>query len=433
MTRHLARRHRALAGAGGLLLLSSAAVAQGEPGSTFGSYVLLANAPGIGLDGLYPDVAFTVPEVTSSLATGAVGAGLSSLAWPGPVLGNAGSTILVLSPEAPPEAVLLNSPVRAEARTGGEAAATNTTVPGTLMTSTAEPDEVTAQASTGESTVLPMLTSGVMASSSRVVLTEAGTAVAEAETSVARLSFADGAVAIGSVTSAALATSDGVTASAEGATTVTGMTIAGVPVVVDGEGVRVADTQVDNPVTTAAVNEAVQALGLTVLLTEPRTTVDGGSVTYDAGALVLLFSQDGSDYALTLGRASVSVAASPSLDVGAPAPSEPLPTAPPTSGVSVPPPLDLVGGFTSPPLTSPSLTSPSLPLPATDLPAVAPVVPEVAGSRSVVPVSFSLAGGVPSLLALLGLGAVALAATGLRRLPARLLAVPAVECDERQT
>ncbi|MCW2607489.1 MAG: hypothetical protein JWO60_2182, partial [Frankiales bacterium] len=298
----------AAAVAAGLVLLAAGAGAEDEPGSGFDSYQLLANAPGIGLDGLYRDVAFTVPEVTSSLRTGAVGSGFASLAWPGPVIGNGGSTLLVLQPALPPETVLLNSPVRAEARTGGEEKATNTTVPGTLMAATAEPDEATADA-TFDDTSLPVGSFGAMSSSSRVALEGASKAVAVSETVAQDLSLAGGVITIGSVVSKAKAVSDGVKGTAKGGTTVSGMEIAGVPVTVDGSGIRVQEQEVPNPLPAQAVNEAVKALGLQVTVTEPRTVTTGGGVTYQAGALVLLFTQGGDEYALTFGRASASVAA----------------------------------------------------------------------------------------------------------------------------
>lgn len=421
------RRSLAAAPALLLLLVPAGAAAQEEPGSGLSSYSLLANAPGASINGLYRDVAFTVPEVTSSLTTGQVGAGLASLAWPGPLLGNAGSTILVLSPDAPPESVLLNSPVRAETRTGGERKATNTTVPGTLMTSSAEPDEVTAKASTGESTVLPIATSGAFASSSRVALQGARTVEAEAESSVERLSLLDGVVEIGSVRSQAKAVSDGAKATAEGVTTVTGMTVAGVPVTVDGDGLQVADTGVPNPLPAATVNDAVEALGLQVLLTEPRTVTEGGSVRYDAGALVLLFTQDGSEYSMTLGRASVAVAATTSDPLEPP--STPVARAPGAPAVGAPAVVDLPAGqpFSPPTATSPDLAVAAPPAPAPQAAAPEPVV------STIVPVAFALSGGVPTLLLLLGLAAAGLLAAGMRRLPDRVLALTPPACDERQS
>ncbi|MCW2777913.1 MAG: hypothetical protein JWN17_1638, partial [Frankiales bacterium] len=304
------RRPRLLAAAvaGGLLLLPVAAGAEDEPGSAFDSYQLLANAPGIGLDGLYRDVAFTVPEVTSSLRTGAVGAGLASLAWPGPVIGNGGSTLLVLSPQLPPETVMLNSPVRAEARTGGTEKAANNAVPGTVMAATAKPDQVTADASFDQ-TGLPVGSVGAMTSASKVALQGAGKAVATSRTTAQDVSLAGGVITLGSVTSTASATSDGVKGVGTGGTTVSGMEVAGVPVTVDGHGIHVQGQTVPNPLPAQTVDDAIKALGLEATVTQPRTVTSGGGVTYQAGALVLVYTSGGDQYSLTFGRASASIAA----------------------------------------------------------------------------------------------------------------------------
>ena len=419
-----------LLGAAGLLLLPAGASAQEEPGSGFTSYVLLANAPGLGLDGLYRDVALTVPEVTSTLRTGAVGSGFASLAWPGPVIGNGGSTLLVLQPALPPETVLLNSPVRAEARTGGAEKVTSTAVPGTLMAATAQPEQATADA-TFNSTALPIGTAGAMTSSSRVALEGARKAVATARTETQDLSLAEGMITIGSVVSEAVVTSAAGKATATGATAVSGMEIAGVPVTVDGSGISVAGTSVPNPVPAQTVNEAIAALGLQVLLTEPRTVANGSSASYDAGALVLLYTQGGDQYALTLGRASASVDVVEGVAVPeGPAqerPAAPVVTAPvPTGGNALP------VGAAPPPVGALPLRL-GAPVADTAAPPVpAPVsVPPAAAAVALEPVSFDLAAGIPLLLTLVGLALSGLVAAALRRLPDRVLALPRVVCDER--
>src|SRR5207253_2480018 len=64
------------------------------------------------------------------------------------------------------------------------------------------------------------------------------------------------------------------------------------------------------PLATQALTDAVKALGLTAVLTQPRVTKSAGAVTVNAGALVLVYRQGASSYALTLGRAAVGLAAS---------------------------------------------------------------------------------------------------------------------------
>ncbi|MGB8651160.1 MAG: choice-of-anchor P family protein [Mycobacteriales bacterium] len=401
-----------------MVAVGATAGAETEPGSDLASYGLHANAPGLGLEGLYKDVALTVPETSSTLTTGGVGAGLASLAWPGPVVGNLGTTILVLEPAAPSQVTALNSPVRAEAHSAGPQKAGNDSVPGTVMASTATPDEVTATSRTG-STALPVGTFGVVSGASRVALTTATSAVATAESTVQDLTLAGGQVHIGAVRSSATATSDGQQAGAHGSTTVSGMTVAGVPVTVDGSGLHVAGQNVPNPVPQQTVDSAVKALGLTVLLTAPRLTRQGGSVSYDAGALVLVYTQSGKQYALTLGRAAVGIDASragvlPGLQVDLPV------TAPADGPVAAGSGAPAVSGVA--PLTA---EPPTVPAPRT----VSPVALGVAAALA--PVALALAGGAPPLLTLGLLLLAGLLTVGLRALPDRVLTLPAVDCDER--
>jgi hypothetical protein len=402
-----------------LVALGPAAGAEVEPGSGLASYTLAASAPGLALEGLYKDVALTVPETTATLTTGGVGAGLASIAWPGPVAGNAGTTILILQPGVPEQVTMLNDPVRAEARTGGQRTTTYDTVPGTVLTATAEPDAVQASSVTGA--VLPVGAVGAVSGNGSVALRDATTAVATSTTTVQDLSLAGGVVEVGAVVSTASATSDGLTASAAGGTTVAGVRVAGVPVEVDQDGIHVAGQSAPNPLPVQAVADAVKALGLTVLLTAPRQVRQGGSVRHVSAALVVVWSQGGQDYALTAGRASVSIDAS---RAGAlPGGAGPVPSGGSAAGD---------GGTTGSAAPGNAVSgipvggdSPSLPLP---LPAPLEQVARVA----LAPVALVLAAGAPAPLAVALLLAAAGLALVLSRLPARLLAaVPAADCEER--
>jgi hypothetical protein len=415
-----------LAAAAGVLVVAGSAGATDDPGDGLSSYALRANAPGLGLEGLYRDVAVTVPETTSSLTTGGVGAGLASLAWPGPIAGNLGDTILVLQPSAPSQVQSLNDPVRAETRSGGKQEATDTSIPGTLMTSRALPDLVTARSEMGVST-LPNAGFGAFKGASSVHLTGPTAAVATAESTVQDLSLAGGQVTIGSARSTATVTVDGGHATTRGGTTVTGMTVGGVPVTVDGSGLHVAGQTVGNPVPQQTVDDAVKALGLTVLLTRPRTTVQSGSAAYDAGALVLVLTQGGKDYSLTLGRASASVDTNAGATGGTTSTGE-VPLAPPPASSGGP----FLGGGTG---GSAALTAggSGQALPPT---VSSPAGPALAGlpgpvAAALAPVAYALAGGPPVALVLGALLAAVLAGAALRRLPDRVLTLPAAQCDER--
>lgn len=380
-----------------------------EPGSGFASYGLVANAPGLAVEGLYRDVAVTVPETTSTLSTGGVGASLATVAWPGPIVGNLGTTMLVVSDQAPPQVTALNDPVRAEARSGGTQHATYTSLPGTTLTAAATNDTVTASSQTG-STSLPVGVVGTVSGATRTAFTGTTQAVGSATGLVQDLSLAGGAIKIGSVTSKATATDDGVRVTGSGSTVVSGMTVGGIPVSVDDQGLHVAGTSA--PLATQALTDAVKALGLTAVLTQPRVTKSAGTVTVNAGALVLVYSQGASSYALTLGRAAVGLAASR----GGPAVGLPvLPTVgsalPPAAAPAVTGGAPALGTTGAAPVAAPSVSTP------------APSVVQTVRAAAV-----RLAGGASGL----GVAGLLLLATGLvvalRRLPDRLLAATEEQC-----
>ena len=414
------------------LTLTLPAGAADDPGAGLSSYALRANAPGLGLGGIYPNVDLTVPEAQSSLTTGGVGAGLAALAWPGPVFGNLGDTVLIVQPTAPGQVKNANDPIRAETRSGGTQQASNTSLPGTVMTSTAKPSLVSASSQTGDRTTLPIGTVGAITGTSQVGLTGRTGATATATSTVSRLSLANGAITIASATSTAAATSDGLQASAHGSTTATGIVVAGVPVVVDGTGIHLAGQSADNPVPQQTLNTATAALGLTMLVTSPRTVTQRGSVRYDTGALVVLFRQGTQSLAVTVGRASVAIDATRALanaDAGQPQALQPqapqratLPVGSPHTSIALPGGPVLPGGALAPTTGAAQVT-------AGLAPAVAPAA-GAAGPAVLVPVGYALPTGVPLALTLVGLLAAGLAGLALRRLPLRLFATPTAPCNE---
>jgi hypothetical protein len=409
---------------GALPAMSAApASAADDPGSALVSYTLVANAPGLGLEGLYRDVAVTVPETTSTLSTGGVGTGFAAVAWPGPILGNAGTTLLVLNSSVPPEATALNDPVRAESHSGGVEKADYGTAPGPVMTSTATRGAVTATAITGTGTTLPIGTVGAITGSTTTTLTGAGKAVSTAVSTVSNLSLAEGAITLGGVRSSATTTTDGTVTTATGKTQLIDLSVAGVPVTVDGQHLTVAGTAVDNPLAVETLNQAVKALGLSVVVTQPHVVRTGGQASYNAGAVVLLLDQGGRHLALTLGRASASVTATPF--VGEPAGL--LPLAPPSSP-----------GPTSagPPAVAsqPELTGGAGPLPATAPSETPGVLPQVLQTvLRPLASTVQLAAGVPGALMLLLLLAVGVLGFLLQRLPEPFLAGSSDDvCEEQQ-
>jgi hypothetical protein len=408
----------------------ASAHADAEPGSALVSYTLAANAPGLGLEGLYRDVALTVPETTSTLSTGGVGTGFAAVAWPGPIIGNGGTTLLVLNSNVPPQATLLNDPVRAESHSGGTEKASYGTAPGPVMTSTASRSAVSARSSTGAGTTLPIGSVGAVTGATTTTLTGAGRAVSTAASSVSDLSLADGVITVGSVVSTATTTTDGKVATATGRTELTGLTVAGVAVTVDGQHLQVAGTSVANPLAVDTLNAAVKALGLTVVVTDPHVVRTGGLASYDAGAVVLLFDQGASHVALTLGRASARVTATqltsePVLGGLPPlgAPTSPGTTVTPTGSAGSTSSTSSIGGPVS-----------VDPLPSTAATTTPGVLPQVLATvLQPVAAVVALAGGAPTALVLLLLVGVSVLGFLLQRMPEPFLSAAAGDaCEEQQ-
>jgi hypothetical protein len=319
------------------------------PGSGFFGYVLTAQSQALQLTedepsaNSHPEAEADLPQSQVSLA-GGVGYGLSSVAWPGALLGNAGSLILLVQPSAPSQVRALNDPVRAEARTGSaQHAQTNDSVPGAHMAADATLAKTTADAKLDGGAAGAVLGFGTTSSASTASLAAHAGRVT-ADSNAKDISLADGVVKIGSVVSHAEGTTDGSTASAKGRTTVSDMTVAGVPVMVDDHGVTVATQHGAVPSgAVAAVNSALSSLAMTITLSAPTQSRDGGTVSYDAGSLLVLWKPPGSANTFTAslgGSRLVAGASGSSPYVQLPLPSGVVPIvtpAPPLAAAPVAP------------------------------------------------------------------------------------------------
>ena len=419
------------------VLLPVAASAQGvvaaaEPGSGFGSFNLSAAAPGVqvrfddggncsarnagtgGCEGV-------IPETVSTLRNGPIGYGLSAVVWPGVLAGNVGSVILAANSSAPNEVTMLNSPVRAEARTGsGPDTVTNSQYPGTTMVATAKDDIVTTRADVASSQSAPVGTFGHTTSASSVKLTGAAMAVADASSRVDDISLAGGQITIGSVSSVVQGTTDGAKATGKGKTVVNDVRIAGVPVTIDDRGITVQDQ--NNPVNAtaaAAVNQVVTNMGMTVAVSQPSGKPEGGKIVYNAGSLVMSWKTDGGTFTVIFGGAAVALAAvtgdalnfnldldTAPVDSGGFTPAAPTGSAgaPVTGGLSAPGPV--TGGGAAPAVAAPEQA----------------LTPTLAGQGVPLP-------GPPSPAYLvLGLFGATLLLAGMRQLPDRVLEARVSSC-----
>jgi len=413
--------------------LSPAAAAAVEPGSGFGSFNLAANAPAVqirfddgsncaGKPGGTAGCEGVIPETVSTLRNGPIGFGLSSVVWPGTLAGNLGSLILAANPNAPSQSSMLNSPVRAESRTGsGPDTVTNDDYPGTTMTATAKDDAVSAKADVASSQSAPVGTFGHTSSATSVRLTGPTLAVAEAASRADDVKLAAGAVTIGSVTSNVSATTDGLKATAKGKTVVNDLRIGGVPVTVDDKGVTVqGQNNPANAAAAAAVNTVIKNLGMTIGISQPMGKPEGGKVDYSAGSLTFAWTTQGGAFTAIFGGASVALAAvqGGGFDfatdiVGAAEPFVPAGPGAPSGGGFVPAPAPGVATVPEQPVDS---------VPPVISPANQPVAPLLSAAGVPLPGPSS-----PAYL-VVGLFGAGLLFAGLRQLPDRVLEATASNC-----
>lgn len=413
-----------LAGAGVATNVGPAG-ADAPPGSGFLSFGLTATAPGSQFTYDYPGATPSpqaegeVPQSIAQLQGGPQGYALATLAWPGPLAANAGSTSQLLNLGLPSSVSdNANDPVRAEARTGsGPPSVTNNSYPGVSMTATATGTKVDSDATmAGFNGPAPQSGSGNTETHSVTELTGPSSAVATASSVVHNIKLAGGVVTISSVTSNATGTTDGNRASGTGGTTVSGLVIGGQPAYVDQQGVHLGQGGPGAPVNSVAstiANQALQGAGMKIAVSQPVTRVQGAQVTYDAGNLVVYWAPPGDThgdtFTATFGGASVTATASPGFTLPTaltlPSAAAPLDTGSSTAALAAPELPLSTGAPAAPAATAPSPAAP------------APVVP-LATARPAAALPRGLS---PVLPVLAVLGALLMAA-GLRRLPDRVLA-----------
>jgi hypothetical protein len=406
------------------VLSAVGAGASEQPGSGLLGYTLSAQSSGLQVIEDRPDATThpegdgEVPQSVATLVSGPVGYALSSIAWPGALAGNAGSLLVLAGVPLPPDvAAALNDPVRAETRTGGQSDVRNDEVNGASMHASVVPGKVVADATVdgGEQG----RTAGLGSTATKSVVTLATSdATTTADSTAKDLSLAAGVVTIGSVVSHATAKTDGRTATASGTTVVNDLRVAGIPVTVDEHGVTVGPQS--SPVDAAAVEQAMQQLGMTLLLSKPSTTRSGGSVSYDAGSLIMVWTPPNAPTTITvlLGGSRVSASANPADPAVAPP------------------------GTTAPPVTSPGGTGqlpvvPGSPITPVDVPPATggtPQSPVVPGAQPLAEAPLLVGHSAPASSYLLAGLAALLLLGALLRFPSMVLVPPAAAtCTRRPT
>ena len=350
----------------GLLLvapLAGAAVADtgGGGGTGLGGYTMFANGNGLqilfdnpaGLGGSHPVGEVDIPEASATMETGPLGHALSTVFWPGSLLGNLGSASNVL-PIPPQIAQLLkgaNYPVRAEAAVPSGAA--DASYPGgslgavpIQMTAHADQNQVDSKASVTSFGIPGLLNVGSISGHGNTTLS-ATAATSTGTSSVGGIDILGGLVHIDAISSTATATSDGTTAKGSGKTIVGGVTAGygAVPATIDNNGLHLGPSNTPlggllAPVNTL-LNQALQTLNFNIKTLHTVVAPNGAQENVLAGGLVITYDVpaslnnllnpilqripqvpnvlQGGHVTITLGGATADVDASPGFsDTGPP-------------------------------------------------------------------------------------------------------------------
>lgn len=444
------RRRSVLVGAGTLCLglgISGAVLGLGAgparadaaaPGSALGGYSLMATADGVQFTQdsptaqSHPQLEGEVPLSEAMLQPGPQGYGLATVAWPGSLVGNGGSTLGLLGAPIPPSlGSSFNDPVRAEVRSGtGPPSVTNSPTPGVSMTASIHGVTVTSESSlAGTTGPAPDTSLGSTVSNATSRLTGASTVEARSSSRVQDIDIG-GVIRISSLVSAADARSDASSGHGSGSTTFSGVTVAGFPATIDQTGLHVGPAGTPLGATASqAADQALAGAGMKVFVVQPQLQVQGADVTYTAESLLVYWAppnSQGNTFTASLGGATASAGASPGFGTGSVLPGATAggPAASPgatgTAGAGL-------GAGSAPGLSSglSSGTSGAAPgAPASGRSGGAGALSTLAAD----PLAHPLGPGVSwawVALALLGAGAVAL---GLFRLPAELLRLTTTAC-----
>lgn len=291
-------------------------VAGAQTGDRFGAYNLRSSASGY--QHIFGgQVDSSVPDAATTFETGGIGYGRGAIAWPGSLLGNAGSLLIVLSggqipPDAQDPVRTLNDPVRAEARSpSGPAEASYDTAPGIVMKATANDTGATAVGSAPRSEVPGSATLGSSAANAFSRL-DADRALSGASSTVSDIDLG-GVLHIDSITSTANASSDGSKATGDAATTVQGVKVAGQPATIDQHGLTLGTSSTPlNEVANQAAKQALEQAQIEIVVSQPVITTKGASSTASAGSV--LISLGGGQAAFVFGGATASATAAPAFD-----------------------------------------------------------------------------------------------------------------------
>ena len=287
--------------------------ASGVPG--LGGYGMFANGNGVqvtfdnpaGLGGSHPIGYLGVPEASAKMETGPQGNALSTVVWPGSLLGNLGSASNLLT-FLPPSIIPLlknsNDPIRAQSSYPGGPADATYPAGGSggpvAMSAHSDASKVDSQSAVTGFSLSGLFEVGNATGHGQTVLEGPAdtptNAVSTGTSEVGGIDILGGVLHIDSVKSVAKASSDGTTPKGSANTTIAGVTLVNgtVPATIDSDGLHVAKSTtpiaaVVTPVN-ALLNQLLAGLNFSAKVIKPTVAVTAGQENAKAGALIITYN-----------------------------------------------------------------------------------------------------------------------------------------------
>jgi hypothetical protein len=317
---------------------AAAVLAQTSGGQPLGGYKLEGRAQAVNVlhDSAdspapsHPDFDGSLPAAQSTIDTGPLGHGLSSIFWPGALGGNFGSALKQLSqvcapplpvPGLPPVCAPIpeqlkengsafNDPIRAETfYPQAPQDAKNENIPGSTMTSHIDPDgkKVTAFGQLDGFGAAGVGFMSQLSATATSTLTDS-TGTAEGFSEVKGIVLANNLLTIDRVVSTAKVSTDGSNAKPEGGTTIEGLKIAGQEATIDDQGLHIGGQS--NPLhnqINQAVAQALNTSGLKIVVVPNESTTNGATGSFTAGAVVVQYKDQSNTMMVSLGGAAATV------------------------------------------------------------------------------------------------------------------------------
>lgn len=294
----------------GMALAATAA----PSGAGLGGYGMFADGNGVqvtfdnpaGLGGSHPIGYLGIPEASAKMETGPQGSALSTVVWPGSLLGNLGSAsnlLTFLPPSILPLLKNSNDPIRAQSSyPGGPADATYPAGGGgpVAMSAHADASKVDSQSAVTGVSLSGLFQVGNATGHGETALEGPAdtptNAVSTGTSEVGGIDVLGGLLHIDSVKSVAKASSDGTTPAGTARTTIAGVTLVNgtVPATIDSDGLHVAKSTTGlGPLLTPVndlLNQLLNGINFTAKLIKPTVAVTAGQENAKAGALVITYN-----------------------------------------------------------------------------------------------------------------------------------------------